>query len=155
MPVGKPLRGFTLPALLVTLAVMALAWAAVGPAWMHQAQRQRERELLRLGLLYAQALAAYRDTLPGSVRSYPMALDELLRDPRLPGVQRHLRRLYPDPLNPRRPWGLVMDDFGRITGVYSQSSDAPLAQGPVVLPDRTLPPAQRYADWKFLASPNR
>ena len=100
-------------------------------------------------------MVVYRDILFGSVRSYPSALDELLRDPRLPGVQRHLRRLYPDPLNPRRPWGLVIDEFGRITGVYSQSVDSPLARGPVVLPDRTLPPAQRYADWKFLASPNR
>lgn len=148
-------RGFTLLALLAALALVSLAWSLTGPLWSQAQGREREAELLRVGLLYARALASYRDTLPGSIRSYPMALEELVRDPRIAGVRRHLRALYPDPLDPNRPWGIVRDEFGRIVGVYSQASHPPLRQGVLVLDGLTLPTARRVSDWKFLALPDR
>ena len=144
-------RGFALLLVLALVAVSSLAVAVAGPAWSQQLRREREHELWRVGLLYAQALQSYRDALPGSVRAYPMTLQELVRDPRVSGVMRHLRRLHPDPLAPQRPWGVVRDEYGRIVGVYSLDERAPLAAGPVALADRTLPAARRYADWKFMA----
>lgn len=148
-------RGFTLVALLFALALVSLALAAAGPIWSQQQRRERERELLRIGALYAQAIQSYQQSAPGSSRDNPARLEDLLLDTRFVGTRRHLRKLYADPLQPGRAWGLVKDEVGRIAGVYSQSTDVPIAKGPVQLPDRTLPPAQRYADWKFLASPNR
>ena len=144
--------GFALPMVLAGVALAALALSVAGPSWRQQEQRERERELLRVGLLYAQALAAYRDASPGSERVLPPQLEGLLLDTRFVGTQRHLRWLYPDPTNPRQPWGLLRDAQGRIGGVYSLSQTAPVARGPVVLADRTLPPATRYADWKFTAA---
>lgn len=142
-------RGFTLVAVLLLLALAGLGLAAVGPLWSRDMQREREQELLRIGRLYAQALADYRDRSPGSVKQYPASLEALALDTRFIGVTRHLRRLYPDPLAPDRPWGLVRDDSGAITGIYSQSDAAPLHQAPIDLGVVELAPAQRYADWKF------
>lgn len=156
MQVGNPgtlaQRGFTLPLAMAGIALAALALSVAGPLWAQYEQRERERELLRVGLLYAQALAAYRDSSPGR-KELPSTLEQLVLDSRFVGTQRHLRRLYPDPMNPRRPWGLLRDAQGRINGVYSQHPKAPVAQGPVALSDRTLPPARSYAQWQFTAQP--
>lgn len=146
-------RGFTLVAVLLLLALTGLGLAAVGPLWAQDLQRERERELLRIGRLYAQALADYRDRSPGSVKQYPTSLDALVLDTRFIGVTRHLRRLYPDPLAPERPWGLQRDDSGAITGVYSQSTAAPLQQAALDLGVVELAAAARYADWKFAPKP--
>ena len=157
MPIGRrrsPARvqhGYTFVAVLALIAMVSIGLAAAGPSWGERLRREREQELLHVGSLYAQALAQYRDESPGSMKVYPQTLDDLLVDPRFIGLHRHLRRLYPDPLAPRRPWGLVRDKDGRILGVYSQSEDVPVAQGPQARGAVVLAPALRYADWKFLA----
>jgi type II secretory pathway pseudopilin PulG len=141
--------GYTLVVMLVAVFVVALGLSVAGPTWHEQNRRIQERELMRIGVLYAHALAEFREGAPGSLKTYPKSLDELVLDTRFFGVRRHLRRLYPDPLDPARPWGVVRDIDGYITGVYSQSSDEPVASGTVVLGDIVLPPARRYSDWKF------
>lgn len=141
--------GFTLVVLLAVMFIIALGLSAAGPRWHDQHRREQERELVRVGTLYARALADFRESSPGSLKSYPRSLDELALDPRFLGVRRHLRRLYPDPLDPGRPWGLVRDNDGFIVAVYSLSADEPLARGPVDLGGVVLPPARRYSDWKF------
>lgn len=142
-------EGFTLVALLVVMFVIALKLSAAGPGWYDQNRRAKERELMRVGVLYARALAEFRENSPGSLKAYPRSLDELVLDSRFLGLRRHLRRLYPDPLEPTRPWGVVRDADGCIVAVYSQSDDEPLATGPVDLGDIVLTPAHRYSDWKF------
>ncbi|WP_394484199.1 type II secretion system protein [Roseateles sp. LYH14W] len=141
--------GYTFVAVLIMLTLCALGMAAAGPLWADAVQRDREQELLRIGALYAAAITEYRDSSPGNHKQLPLSLDELVSDPRFISTMRHLRKLYPDPLDPARPWGLVLDTDGRVMGVYSQSQDAPLAQGPQRIGALQLPPAQRYADWKF------
>ena len=147
----EPARGYTFVALLALVAILSIGLSVAGPAWSSAERRHRERELLRIGALYAQALAAYHEGSPGTLKTFPRTLGELALDPRFVGVRRHLRTLYPDPLDPSRPWGLVKDIDGRITGVYSQSEDAPIAEGSVAIGALVLPPARRYADWKFIA----
>ena len=100
------------------------------------------------------AIANYREASPGSDKQYPASLSSLLIDTRHVGTLRHLRKLYADPLNPNQAWGLMQNESGRIVGVYSISSDPPLAQGAVVLDDRTLPASKRYSEWKFIALSN-
>lgn len=147
--------GYAFVVVLAALALVSLGLARAGPLWADAAQRDKERELLRVGQMYAQALASYRNLSPGSERQFPMQLDALVLDTRFAGTLRHLRKLYPDPLNPGRPWGLVRDAQGRIQGVYSLSEDAPVAQGPLVLDGVSLAPARRYADWKFVPEVGR
>lgn len=142
-------RGFTLVAVLVVLALVGLGMAAAGPAWSVHTQRDREDELLRVGLLYAQAIAEYRDSSPGSAKAYPDELAWLVNDTRFIGTTRHMRKLYPDPMNPGQPWGLVKDDAGHIVGVYSRSDKAPLRQQRIDLGMLQLEVAERYADWIF------
>lgn len=146
--------GYTFVAVLILLAVVSTGLAVAGPTWAQQGQRERERELLRIGALYAQALASYRDASPGSAKQYPQTLDALLLDTRFIGTRRHLRKLYPDPVTGVAEWGIVRDEEGRILGVHSLSHEAPLIDAEVVLDDRVLPSARKYSDWKFIAKAN-
>lgn len=155
MPLGKAVsgraveRGFTLMALLALMAVISLGLAVAGPRWADQSRRARERELLRIGVLYAHALSEYRESSPGSLKTYPKSLDELVLDRRFVDVRRHLRRLYSDPLDPTKSWGVVRDIDGYIVGVYSQNSDEPVAGGAQTLGGIELPSAKHYYEWKF------
>ena len=85
------------------------------------------------------------------MKQYPLRLNDLLADTRMVGTVRYLRKLYADPLDPARPWGLVLDGTGRVQGIYSQSVEAPLRVEALDLGSATLPAAQRYSDWKFIA----
>jgi type II secretory pathway pseudopilin PulG len=146
-------HGFTFVAVLLLLALCMLGLAVAGPVWSQQVKREREQELLRIGALYAQAIANYRDGSPGTLKQCPPTLNALLRDERFLGTMRHLRRLYGDPVNAGRPWGLVVDADRRITGVYSLSQEAPIAEGALELGAASLAPARHYSDWKFVPKP--
>jgi len=146
-------QGFTFVAVLVLLALCMLGLSVAGPMWSQQVKREREQELLRIGALYAQAIANYRDGSPGTLKQYPPTLNALLRDERFLGTMRHLRKLYGDPMNAGQPWGLIVDADKRITGVYSLSQDVPVAEGPQELEVTTLAPARHYSDWKFVPKP--
>jgi type II secretory pathway pseudopilin PulG len=144
-------RGYTFVAVLALLALCMLGLAIAGPLWSQQVRREREQELLRIGQLYAQAIAAYYQSSPGSLKQYPERLEQLLADNRFVGTRRYLRTLYADPVNPGQPWGLLLDANQRVRGIYSQSGEAPLAGAPLALGDAVLPVLPRYADWKFIA----
>lgn len=144
-------RGYALVVVLVLLAVCMLGISTAGPLWSQQVRREREQELLRIGSIYALAITSYYQSSPGNVRVAPQRLEDLLSDARFIGVRRHMRQLYPDPMNPGQPWGLVFDAQHHIVGVYSRSEQAPLAQGPQNANGVQLAPAQHYSDWKFIA----
>lgn len=143
--------GFTYVWLLAAIAILSTGLAAIGPSWSDQARREREQDLLRVGALYAKAIAVYRGASPGSQKLYPATLDDLLLDTRMVGTVRHMRKLYPDPLGPERAWGLVLGPDGRVRGVFSQSTDAPLRTEALELASASLPAARKYSDWKFVA----
>jgi prepilin-type N-terminal cleavage/methylation domain-containing protein len=142
--------GFTLVWVMAVLVVLAIGLSAVGTQWADQAQRERERELLRIGAIYAQAIADYHAASPGSHKHYPASLHDLLEDRRFIGIRRHLRQLYPDPVNPGQDWGLVPAPGGGVLGVYSRSTATPLRREPQDLGVTVLPRAQHYSDWQFV-----
>lgn len=144
-------RGYTFVAVLVLLALVTLGTSMAGPVWSEQVRREREQDLLRIGALYARAIASYRDISPGSTKQYPRSLDELLLDTRFVTVRRHLRARYPDPVTGGQAWGLVTDAENRVIGVYSLSQETPLAEAPSVPGLPAFARAQRYSDWKFIA----
>lgn len=146
---GSAARGHTLIAVLVLLALCMLGLAVVGPMWSQAVRREREQDLLHIGALYAQALTDYRAVSPGSLRQYPLRLQDLLADARFVGTVRHLRELHSDPVNPGKPWGLERDSEGRIIGIFSLSREAPVAERAHELGVTRLAPARHYSDWKF------
>jgi len=142
--------GFTYVAVLAILALLGIALAAVGTRWADRVQRQREQELLRVGQLYAQAIVAYHHGSPGSDKTWPKSLEDLLLDPRMLGTVRYLRNAYTDPMVPGQPLGLVRAADDTIRGVYSTSTATPFSQGSIDLGVVSLSPAQHYADWQFI-----
>ena len=145
--------GYTFLVVLALTALFSIGLAVAGTAWSQGVRRGHERDLLRIGGLYAQALADYRDRSQGSVRRFPANLSDLLKDSRTVGLNRDLRRLYPDPVAPELPWALILDDQGNIMGVHSQSQEAPLAIAPQSAGALLMPSVARYCDWRFVAPP--
>jgi type II secretory pathway pseudopilin PulG len=143
-------RGFTYIAVLVALLMLSLATQGVITYVSHQAQREREADLLRIGQTYAKAIGAYYQASPGTIKRWPATLEDLLEDRRLVGVVRHIRELYPDPITRTFSWDLIRAPDGGIAGVRSTSTLAPIRTGVVELDELTLPPAIRYADWEFV-----
>lgn len=143
-------QGFTFVWVLMAVATFSLGLAVIGPRWSDDARRDKERELLKIGTMYAKAIAAYRAASPGSVKNYPPKLESLLSDERMVSMTRYLRKLYADPLDPSRPWGVVLGPDGTVRGVYSLADAAPLNNEAIDLGVLALPPAQRYSDWKFV-----
>jgi len=142
--------GFTYMSALMLIVLMGTALAAVGQVWSTVGKRERELQLIWVGTQYAQALRSYYRSGTG-VAQYPHSLDELLEDHRFPSVQRHIRRLYPDPLTGSNDWGLTQSIDGRITGVYSLSTQTPLKTSNFPPQWQEFDNMLSYADWKFVA----
>ena len=141
-------RGFTYIGLMVFLAILALGSAAVLSAGASLQRRMNEEELLFIGAQFAEAFKSYLEATPAGQRNYPAKLEELLRDPRYPGVRRHLRRIYVDPMTGKAEWGLVPAPGG-IIGVHSLSPRAPLKIAEFEPAFSVLTGKTSYVDWKF------
>lgn len=144
-------QGFTYLMLLSLMAVMLAGLSVVGPLWSAMVQREREEDLLRIGLLYANAINSYYNAPNIGLKTYPFSMDELLLDKRTTVVVRHLRRAYPDPVNPDKPWVLMKGADGSIRGVASSSTATPLHRTALQLEGVQLVAARTYQDWKFMA----
>ena len=158
MRVGRwgrvPASGFTYVTVMALVAILSLGLAVAGPQWSEAQRRDREDELLRVGQLYAQAIAAYYESSPGSQKQYPQSLDNLLWDARFVGMRRHLRRLYTDPMNPGQPLLLLKGTDGTVRGVYSASDREPLRRTSLRFERMAeIPPATQYRQWAFTAAP--
>jgi len=100
---------------LVAVVVVGILAEAATLLTSRMTQADREQELLFRGLAYKKAVESYYR----AGGSYPRALDDLLKDPRTPGVRRHIRALYPDPFarSDKKEWTLIRAADGGITGV--------------------------------------
>lgn len=143
-------RGFTYFAVLALVAITSIGALAAGRLWQTAERRERERELLAAGQSVRQAIASYRTLLVGGRRQYPLALEDLLRDPRLPGVRRHLRRIPVDPMTGRAEWGLVRGADGGIAGIHSLSESVPIKRAGFDESELAFANAATYADWRFV-----
>lgn len=145
-------RGVVLMGLVVLLALAGLTLLRFGESAATARQREREMQLLWVGQQYMQALESYYRATPGPVKHLPVKMEELLRDSRFPNPVRHLRRLYPDPLQPEVPWGIVKRG-NQIIGVYSQSDAATLRRSGFAPGLETFTGVTQYSGWRFLFVP--
>lgn len=121
MRTGRQARGFTYVGALLLTVIVALGLATLGEQWSRLMQREREKELVWRGKQYRDAIASYYERSPGAVKQYPKKLEELLDDRRFVTTQRHLRRLYLDPIT-LAPWDPILSIDGGIMGVRSSSN---------------------------------
>lgn len=141
-------KGFTYVMLLVAVISLGIIMETATIHTSRIQQAEREAELLYRGMAYRNAIKSYYEA-GKPVKTYPKSLDDLVKDPRS-AHRRHLRALYPDPLNKEKgEWRLIRSADGGISAVASTSKDTPIktANFPVGL--ERFEGAKTYADWIF------
>ena len=142
----RSVAGFTYIGVLVLVAIIGMGLVLASELWLTAQKREKERELLFVGNQFRRALEMYSAT--GG--AYPKRLEDLLKDPRVPGVRRYLRKIYRDPITGSSDWGLVRSTGDVIIGVYSLSDERPLKQAEFRLADQDLKEKKKYSEWVFL-----
>lgn len=142
-------RGFSYLWLLLLVGFMGLSLVLAVEVDSTSVQRDKERELLSIGRQFRTAIGRYYESSStAGKREYPATLQDLLRDNRVPGTRRHLRRIFVDPMTGKAEWGLVKVG-GRIVGVHSLSDKAPIKQEGFEAEDSNLRGKKQYAEWVF------
>lgn len=143
--------GFSYIMVLVAVVVVGILAEAATLLTSRMTQADREQELLFRGLAYKKAVESYYR----AGGSYPRALDDLLKDPRTPGVRRHIRALYPDPFarGDKKEWTVIRAPGGGIAGVASASTDEPLKKANFPTGLERFEGAKSYSDWIFEFNP--
>ena len=145
--------GFAYVLLLLAIALIGLAASAALSIGATVARRDAEQQLLAIGAEFQQALRSYAGVPVGAMAPVagrgPRSLEDLLKDPRVPGVRRHLRQLYADPLTGKSEWGLVTDGQGFINGVYSLAEGTPIKRSEFTPQWMRFEEAASYREWVF------
>ena len=145
-------RGAILLMLMVVVVILGLSAGIAGQSWRSTMQKAREAELLWRGQQYQQAIASYYAVKHGPQQMLPAKLEHLIRDPRFPGVVRHLRKQYDDPMT-GEDWELVTDPAERIIGVRSTSELEPFRQDGFPKELEKLKGKSSYKEWEFVFEP--
>jgi hypothetical protein len=148
-----PAGGFAYIALLIMLVGIALTALSVAETSRHVRQREAEAQLLFAGRQYREAIERFTNRDVGALRGPPRRLEDLLEDTRGPVVQRHIRRLYIDPLSGRADWALLRDARGGLIGVHSRSLRVPLRRTGFERQEADFSRARNYSEWRFTVRP--
>lgn len=151
----RPCRqgGFTYLSLIILVAIIGMAAAATLKMGSVIQRSRAEQQLLDIGAAYSDALQSYADATPAGMPTQPPSLQELLRDPRFPGIRRHLRRIYVDPMTGGAEWGIVyLGSKAGVLAVYSLSSAKPVKIGNFPPRFATLAGKQKISEWRFGAA---
>jgi type II secretory pathway pseudopilin PulG len=138
--------GFTFIAALVIVTVMGIMLGAAGQSWRVIMKREKEKELLFRGMQYRDAIERW--TKKGAMPLLDIKF--LLQDPRSATGERHLRRLYDDPMTGKEWKTLVDPNTKEIFGVVSTSDDRAFkkANFPEALKD--FEGKEKYSEWQFI-----
>lgn len=152
VPIIKKQEGVTFLWALVLLFVLTLSLGKLLEIQSTRTQRMQEDELLWTGEQYRRAIERYYQAAPGEVKQLPHKLEDLLQDPRLLTLTRHLREAYIDPLT-GQPFTEIYDHTGALIGVRSSSSKRPIKTSGFEAPFNHFAQADSYHDWTFIFLP--
>lgn len=152
MPTGKRgQHGFAYLFVLMLIGLMGLGLAAAGTLWHTESRREREAELLFIGMQYRKAIQDYYELDPNQPR-LPQSFDDLLEDTRRPEPARHLRKIWRDPFGGELQPIRAPDGSG-IVGVHSASTQPPLKIAGFPTEIQAFEQAKEIADWRFVFEP--
>jgi type II secretory pathway pseudopilin PulG len=142
--------GFTYFGVLLLVVLIGLMLSAAGEVASHQAQREREAELLFIGHQYRDAIERYYRFN----HRFPVRLDDLVADNSGAIASVHyLRKRFPDPMSPGRDWIAIGAPDGGIQGIASASGRAPIKRAGFDPVDVDFDKAEKYTDWAFVYDP--
>jgi type II secretory pathway pseudopilin PulG len=141
--VVKRTQGFTYIGVLLATAILTAGVGLAIEALHTTLRREREADLLHIGVQYQRAIMLYYEGSPTRQPRYPRELKDLVRDDRYPTTRRYLRKIYPDPITGAE-WGIMKAPDGGIMGIHSTSTAVPL---------KVRGAAATYQDWKFAYVP--
>lgn len=142
--------GFTYLSLIILLAIIGLVSATTLKLGVILQRAAAERELLNIGAQFSDALESYAKATPAGQLNVPPTLNELLHDPRFPGMRRHLRRIFVDPMTGKAEWGILYaSGSSGVLGVYSLSDAKPIKIANFPARFQGLEGKLRLSDWKF------
>lgn len=144
--------GFAYLFVLLFMALFGAISAGIVAGGSNLSQRAAEEELLLTGTQFREAIRSYYEAGAGG-RRFALTFEELLRDPRIPGVRRHLRRVYPDPLTGTTDWGILQAPGGGIMGVYSKSAAKPLKLDLFPQEYQGFANKEKHSEWVFAYVP--
>jgi type II secretory pathway pseudopilin PulG len=147
-------RGFTYLGVLFAVAFIGIGLAATGSVWSVGNQRAKEKQLLFIGASVRSAIRSYYLNGPSGLQQYPRSLQDLLEDTRTGVMQRHLRKIYIDPMTNNRNWKPIMLAEGVLIGVSSTSPKRPIKRANFSAENRGLTDSQCYCDWRFVFLPD-
>lgn len=148
-------QGMVLLMVLLAVVIIGLAAGIAGSTWRDMMARVKEQELLFRGDQYRRAIESYYNVKHGGAPNvFPSKLEDLLKDPRFPGMTRHLRKLWPDPVT-GNPFIPIKDPTkgGRITGVKSGSQNEPFKKSGFSLEYEDFKDKTSYQEWQFVYEP--
>lgn len=152
---GRPARGFTYVSLIILVAIIGLVAATTLKTGAMLQRGVAERELLDVGAQFSDALQSYAAATPPGQPAQPPSLQELLRDPRYPGVRRHLRKILVDPMTGKAEWGVVyLANQVGVIAVYSLSDAKPIKIGNFPPRFQAFDGKLHISDWKFTMTGN-
>jgi type II secretory pathway pseudopilin PulG len=151
LPRFETVAGFGYVGVLITLAIIGILAAASLKLGAVVQRRQAEAALLEAGAAISEALNSYALRSRSGEPDAPLQLEELLRDPRFPGVVRHLRSIPADPITGLVDWVVERDeDGGRIIAVHSRSRARPIKVAEFDPLWSDLAGKASYEEWRFV-----
>ncbi len=151
MKTCKPSGGFAYIALLATVAIIGILSAGSLQIGTLIERRSAEEDLLYIGIQFQQALASYASATPPGTSPMPTSVEDLLRDHRYPGVRRHLRKFYVDPITGKADWVILnATGLSGIVGFHSASDMKPIKAAGFPKEFQNLINARAYSDWVFV-----
>jgi type II secretory pathway pseudopilin PulG len=152
---ARPARGFTYLSLIILVAIIGLVAATTLKSGAMLQRGAAEQALLDIGAQFSDALQSYANATPAGQSPQPPSLKELLRDPRYPGVRRHLRKIFVDPMTGKAEWGVVyLADQVGVIGVYSLSDAKPIKISNFPARFQAFDGKLHISDWKFTMTGN-
>jgi type II secretory pathway pseudopilin PulG len=157
--IGRRQAGFTYVGLIVLVTIIGLVGAATLKVDSLLRRAAAEEELLEIGAAFSAALTSYAEATPRGQPQQPPSLADLLKDPRVPGLRRHLRKIFVDPITGKAEWGIVWLNKGSgvgdgnggsgVVAVYSLSQSKPLKLANFDSRFQNFENREHISDWKF------